>query len=315
MERLKILIADDEEKIVRLVSDFLSNSGYETITALDGKKALDIFREEKENLSLAIIDIMMPEIDGWALTKEIRNTSDLPIIMLSARAEEFDLLTGFEAGIDEYVTKPFSPAVLVKRVDALIRRNSGKAMSVPEEKGLVIDEAAYLAFIDGKELELSRYESGQIPLNKHNFDVSVIARDMGKRITAGKNILFENQIPADTFVYADQLQIEQVLKSLLENAVSHTPENGEIRISITEEDGIYKISVFNSGNQIPSEIMPQIWQSFFRGDKSHKRDSSRFGLGLSIVSAIMKMHGRNCGVNNAENGVKFWFEVEKTRDI
>ena len=134
MERLKILIADDEEKIVRLVSDFLSNSGYETITALDGKKALDIFREEKENLSLAIIDIMMPEIDGWALTKEIRKTSDLPIIMLSARAEEFDLLTGFEAGIDEYVTKPFSPAVLVKRVDALIRRNSGKAMSVPHRK-------------------------------------------------------------------------------------------------------------------------------------------------------------------------------------
>lgn len=158
MERLKILIADDEEKIVRLVSDFLSNSGYETITALDGKKALDIFREEKENLSLAIIDIMMPEIDGWALTKEIRKTSDLPIIMLSARAEEFDLLTGFEAGIDEYVTKPFSPAVLVKRVDALIRRNRGKAMSVPEEKGLVIDEAAYLAFIDGKELELTLKE-------------------------------------------------------------------------------------------------------------------------------------------------------------
>ena len=158
MERLKILIADDEEKIVRLVSDFLSNSGYETITALDGKKALDIFREEKEKLSLAIIDIMMPEIDGWALTKEIRKTSDLPIIMLSARAEEFDLLTGFEAGIDEYVTKPFSPAVLVKRVDALIRRNSGKAMSVPEEKGLVIDEAAYLAFIDGKELELTLKE-------------------------------------------------------------------------------------------------------------------------------------------------------------
>ncbi|MBQ1989173.1 MAG: HAMP domain-containing protein [Clostridia bacterium] len=164
-------------------------------------------------------------------------------------------------------------------------------------------------------LELSRYESGQIPLNKQNFDVSVIAKDMGKRITAGKNILFENQIPADTFVYADQLQIEQVFKSLLENAVSHTPENGEIRISITEKEGIYKISVFNSGNQIPSEIMPQIWQSFFRGDKSHKRDSSRFGLGLSIVSAIMKMHGRNCGVNNAENGVEFWFEVEKTRDI
>ena len=134
MGKKKILIADDEERIVRLVSDFLNNSGYETITASDGKKALDIFESQGEDLSLAIIDIMMPEIDGWALTREIRKSSDLPIIMLSARAEEFDLLTGFESGIDEYVTKPFSPAVLVKRVDALIRRNCGKASVKTEEK-------------------------------------------------------------------------------------------------------------------------------------------------------------------------------------
>ncbi|MEE1054483.1 MAG: response regulator, partial [Acutalibacteraceae bacterium] len=118
MENLKILIADDEERIVRLVSDFLNNAGYDTVTAADGKEALEIFKKQGDELSLAIIDIMMPEIDGWALTKEIRKKSDLPIIMLSARAEEFDLLTGFESGIDEYVTKPFSPAVLVKRVDA-----------------------------------------------------------------------------------------------------------------------------------------------------------------------------------------------------
>lgn len=158
MEKKKILIADDEERIVRLVSDFLNNSGYETITASDGRKALDIFERQGEELSLAIIDIMMPEIDGWTLTREIRKSSDLPIIMLSARAEEFDLLTGFESGIDEYVTKPFSPAVLVKRVDALIRRNCGKASAKTEEKGLVIDDAAFMAFIDGNELELTLKE-------------------------------------------------------------------------------------------------------------------------------------------------------------
>lgn len=158
MGKKKILIADDEERIVRLVSDFLNNSGYETITASDGKKALDIFESQGENLSLAIIDIMMPEIDGWTLTREIRKSSDLPIIMLSARAEEFDLLTGFESGIDEYVTKPFSPAVLVKRVDALIRRNCGKASVKTEEKGLVIDDAAFMAFIDGNALELTLKE-------------------------------------------------------------------------------------------------------------------------------------------------------------
>ena len=158
VEKKRILIADDEERIVRLVSDFLNNSGYETVTASDGKKALEIFEREGENLSLAIIDIMMPEIDGWAITREIRKTSDLPIIMLSARAEEFDLLTGFESGIDEYVTKPFSPAVLVKRVDALIKRSCGKTVPKPEEKGLVIDDAAFLAYIDGKELELTLKE-------------------------------------------------------------------------------------------------------------------------------------------------------------
>jgi len=158
MDKLKILIADDEERIVRLVSDFLTNAGYDTITAADGRRALEIFQSGEE-IALAIIDIMMPEIDGWALTREIRKTSDLPIIMLSARAEEFDLLTGFESGIDEYVTKPFSPAVLVKRVDALIKRNLGR-MGIPsaEEKGLYIDDAAFMAYIDGKELELTLKE-------------------------------------------------------------------------------------------------------------------------------------------------------------
>lgn len=158
MEKKKILIADDEERIVKLVSDFLTASGYEVLSAADGRQALDIFNAHSD-IDLAIIDIMMPEIDGWALTKEIRKTSDLPIIMLSARAEEFDLLTGFESGIDEYVTKPFSPAVLVKRVDALLKRSSGKPVSGEEvKKGLVIDNNAFTAFVDGSPLELTLKE-------------------------------------------------------------------------------------------------------------------------------------------------------------
>lgn len=158
MEKKKILIADDEERIVKLVSDFLTASGYEVLSAADGRQALDIFNAHSD-IDLAIIDIMMPEIDGWALTREIRKTSDLPIIMLSARAEEFDLLTGFESGIDEYVTKPFSPAVLVKRVDALLKRSSGKPLSGEEvKKGLVIDNNAFTAFVDGGPLELTLKE-------------------------------------------------------------------------------------------------------------------------------------------------------------
>ncbi len=159
MNDKKILIADDEERIVKLVSDFLKNAGFSTVIALDGKQALELFNLNKDSVSLAIIDIMMPEIDGWALTREIRKISDVPIIMLSARAEEFDLLEGFESGIDEYVTKPFSPAVLVKRVEALLKR-SGKLEKNENnsQKGIYIDADAFLAFVDGNPLELTLKE-------------------------------------------------------------------------------------------------------------------------------------------------------------
>lgn len=157
MEKKKILIADDEERIVKLVSDFLTASGYEVVCAADGLEALELF--DKTGADLAIIDIMMPEVDGWAVTREIRKKSDIPIIMLSARAEEFDLLTGFESGIDEYVTKPFSPAVLVKRVEALLKRSTGQPLSGEEiKKGLIIDNDAFTAFVDGVPLELTLKE-------------------------------------------------------------------------------------------------------------------------------------------------------------
>ena len=157
-EKNKILVADDEARIEKLVSDFLKIGGYEVLPASDGAQALELFNKNPD-IALAIIDIMMPELDGWALTKEIRKTSDLPIIMLSARAEEFDLLTGFESGIDEYVTKPFSPAVLVKRVEALIKRSDGKVLAEDEvKKGLYIDSNAFVAYVDGNALELTLKE-------------------------------------------------------------------------------------------------------------------------------------------------------------
>lgn len=158
MEKKKILIADDEERIVKLVSDFLNAAGYETVSAADGREALEVFSANPD-IKLAVIDIMMPEIDGWEVTREIRKQSNIPVIMLSARAEEFDLLTGFESGIDEYVTKPFSPAVLVKRADALLKRSSGQPLSGEEVKrGLVIDNDAFTAYIDGAALELTLKE-------------------------------------------------------------------------------------------------------------------------------------------------------------
>lgn len=156
MRAEKILVVDDEKMIVKLVSDFLISAGFQVINAFDGKEALEKF---DDSISLAIIDIMMPEIDGWELTRQIRKKSNVPIIMLSARSEDFDLLSGFEAGIDEYVTKPFSPAVLVKRVEAVLKRaNSNKTEEPSHNNGLYIDEAAYNAFIDGRLMELTLKE-------------------------------------------------------------------------------------------------------------------------------------------------------------
>lgn len=153
--RLKILIADDEERITALVSDFLRAAGYDTITAEDGAQALKAFRENPD-CALVILDIMMPEIDGWQVCREIRKDSSVPVIMLTARAEEFDQLMGFEAGADEYVTKPFSPAVLVKRVDALVRRDRKEVSE--KEDGLKIDAAAYTATLGGTPVELTLKE-------------------------------------------------------------------------------------------------------------------------------------------------------------
>ncbi|HIZ84281.1 MAG TPA: response regulator transcription factor [Firmicutes bacterium] len=153
---VKIIIADDEERIRRLVSDFLSMAGYTPIEAADGTEALEAFRQNPD-ARLMILDIMMPEMDGWAACRELRKLSDIPVIMLTARSEEFDQLTGFEAGADEYVIKPFSPAVLVKRVEALLRRAEAPAAPAGTD-GLRIDADAYVAYLDGKPLELTLKE-------------------------------------------------------------------------------------------------------------------------------------------------------------
>ena len=186
----------------------------------------------------------------------------------------------------------------------------------PESKeeycNTIIDESRRMNKLVLSILELSRYESGQIPLNRESFDISTLCKDALDRIFAGKDIETENKVPADTLIAADPLQIEQVLKAYLENAAAHTPDGGKVWTESTASGDTVRISVFNTGSHIDEEVMPQIWQSFFRGDKSHKRDSTRFGLGLSIVTAIMKLHGQKCGVYNTDFGVCFWFEAENS---
>ncbi|MBO5199933.1 MAG: response regulator transcription factor [Clostridia bacterium] len=154
---LKIIIADDERRICELVSDFFTAAGYTALIALDGAEAIRVF-EENPDAALIILDIMMPEKDGWQVCREIRAVSDIPIIMLSARSEDFDMLEGFENGADEYVVKPFSPAVLVKRAEALIKRSRAEIKESAPEQGLKIDADAYLAYLDGKALDLTLKE-------------------------------------------------------------------------------------------------------------------------------------------------------------
>ncbi len=156
----KIIVADDEARIRRLVCDFLRKEGYEPLEADDGDVALELF-EQNPDTALLIVDIMMPNMDGWTLCREIRKTSGVPVIFLTARSQEFDELTGFEAGGDDYVTKPFSPAVLMKRVELLIRRTSGSAAGVKNCKTagtLTIDEDAHEVFIDKKPVGLALKE-------------------------------------------------------------------------------------------------------------------------------------------------------------
>lgn len=154
----KIIIADDEQLIRKLVNDFLTNSGYTVLEAQDGAEALKLF-EENPDTDLLILDIMMPEYDGWEVARTVRKTSDVPIMMLTARSQDFDQITGFESGADDYVTKPFSPAVLVKRVEAILKRKSGSSSARTDDRwGLTIDTDAHEVRIDGKIVELTLKE-------------------------------------------------------------------------------------------------------------------------------------------------------------
>ncbi len=155
MEDIKILVADDESRMRKLVSDFLSKKGYKIIEAADGAEAVDKFFEIKD-IALVITDVMMPKMDGWEVLKEIREYSKVPVIMLTAKGDERDELQGFDLGADEYISKPFSPKILVARVDALLRRSNAQTEDEKIEiNGIVLDQAAHSVKIDGKEVELS----------------------------------------------------------------------------------------------------------------------------------------------------------------
>ena len=153
-----ILIVDDESRMRKLIKDFLVAKGYSILEAEDGEKALQIFEENEEKIELILLDVMMPKLDGWSVLRQIRQTSKVPIIMLTARGEEQDELFGFELGVDEYISKPFSPKILVARVEAILKRTQGETKQIKDYGGIEIDKEGRTVTVDGKTLELSLRE-------------------------------------------------------------------------------------------------------------------------------------------------------------
>ncbi len=153
-----ILVVDDEARMRKLIKDFLSVKGYSIIEAEDGEKALEIFAENSSKISLILLDVMMPKLDGWSVLRQIRQESKVPIIMLTARGEEQDELFGFELGVDEYISKPFSPKILAARVEAILKRTGGDKKEIKDCGGIEIDKDGRTVSVDGKQIELSLRE-------------------------------------------------------------------------------------------------------------------------------------------------------------
>ena len=158
MENITILIVDDETRMRKLIKDFLVKKDYKTIEAEDGEVALELFEQNKNKINLILLDVMMPKLDGWTVLREIRKESKVPVIMLTARGEEQDELFGFELGVDEYISKPFSPKILVARVEAILKRLQVKEKDIKDYGGIIINSEGRTVEVDSKKIDLSLRE-------------------------------------------------------------------------------------------------------------------------------------------------------------
>ncbi|MBR3324815.1 MAG: response regulator transcription factor [Clostridia bacterium] len=174
MEDITILVVDDEARIRKLLKDFLAKEGYKTMEAEDGEKAIDLFEENKNKINLVLLDVMMPKLDGWSVLRQIRQESKVPVVMLTARGEEQDELFGFELGVDEYISKPFSPKLLVARIKAILKRVDNVEAQSKNFGGILIDTEGRTVSVDGKDIELSlrEYELLKYLLENENVALS-----------------------------------------------------------------------------------------------------------------------------------------------
>lgn len=158
MNNVTVLVVDDESRMRKLIKDFLVQKEFQVLEAEDGEKALEVYHENQKEIGLILLDVMMPKLDGWSVLRQIRQESKVPIIMLTARGEEQDELFGFELGVDEYISKPFSPKILVARVEAILNRTRGNKNEVKDYGGIEIDVDGRTVKVDGKEIEMSLRE-------------------------------------------------------------------------------------------------------------------------------------------------------------
>ncbi len=174
MSNITVLVVDDEARMRKLIKDFLSQKGYSILEAGDGEEALKVFEEKQNSIDLILLDVMMPKLDGWSVLRQIRQTSKVPIIMLTARGEEQDELFGFELGVDEYISKPFSPKILVARVEAILKRLKKDEKEVIDYGGIVIDDEGRTVTVDGKQVEMSlrEYELLKYLIDNKNIALS-----------------------------------------------------------------------------------------------------------------------------------------------
>lgn len=279
------------------------NSITKNISALDFSRKVEVTgRDEIGQLAVSINE--MSDSLSLALT-ELQAANVQLKGEIEAERQLDTMRRAFVANVSHELKTPI--AIISGYAEGLKLNINSEARE--EYCNTIIDESRRMNELVLSILNLSKYESDQIPLNCCELNISELAEPMVKRIFANTSVNAECDVDNSLLAYADPLQTEQVLRAYLENAAAHTPEGGTVRLTAERKGENIRISVFNSGSHVDEEQMPQIWQSFFRGDTSHKRESGRFGLGLSIVSAICRRHGTSCGVYNTAEGVCFWLEL------
>ncbi len=274
----------------------------EKMSELDFSKKVNVTRTDEIGLLGSSINNLSDKLD--ISLKELRETNEKLRGEIELERQLDVMRRGFVADVSHELKTPLS---IISGYAEGLKLNINSA-SKEEYCNTIIDETERMNRLVLSILELSKYEGGGMKSIPEVFDISAVAEDMISRVFMGrKDVTAVCEIANGSMVFADPTQTEQILKSFIENAASHVNENGMVRIFSAESGKKLKVFVENTGSQIDPELMPRIWESFFRGDASHNRDQSRFGLGLSIVSAIIKSQGEECGVYNTENGVCFWF--------